>query len=209
MIIMEQQITFTSETHCIAGLLADQGRDKAVVITHPHPLYGGDMQNPVVGCIQQAYRQNGYTTLRFDFRGVGASEGLYSDGYGEQKDVLAAIAYLADMGISDIDLAGYSFGAWVNAHLKLERAVSRTMLMVSPPVAFMDFGKTGPIDALDFVVTGSKDDIAPPRAVKKMLSIWNAGARLETVAGADHFYSGHLDILAGLISDSLIRESGR
>lgn len=200
---MEQQITFASETYRIAGLLADQGRDKAVVITHPHPLYGGDMHNPVVRSIQQAYHQNGYTTLRFDFRGVGVSEGLYSDGHGEQTDVLAAIDYLADMGVSTIDLAGYSFGAWVNAHLCQEKAVDRAMLMVSPPVAFMDFRKISTLDTLDFVVTGSKDDIAPPQAVKKKLSIWNPETRMKTVSGADHFYSRHLDTLTGLISDHL------
>jgi len=200
---MEQNITFLSETYRISGIFDDQGREKAVVITHPHPLYGGDMRNPVVTAIHRAFRQNGYSTLRFNFRGVGASEGRYTDGPGEQLDVQAAISYLVHRGISVPELAGYSFGAWVNAHVTAETAPSGSMVMVSPPVSLMDFGKVGAIDALKLVVTGSADDIAPPQAVKRMLPAWNADARLEIISGADHFYSGYFDTLTQVISDRL------
>ena len=131
---MEKNITLLSENFQIEGCLSRNDTDKGVVITHPHPLYGGDMHNSVVETIMQAYRQKGFTTLRFNFRGVGASQGSYADGIGEQADVRAALSHLTDLGITRLDLAGYSFGAWVNAHIMCREADIETMVMVSPPV---------------------------------------------------------------------------
>ena len=110
---MEKITTFISDSFEIEGQLFEGDKKRGVVITHPHPLYGGDMQNNVVGAISLACQKIGFTTLKFNFRGVGGSQGNYDDGNGEQEDVRAAVAYLADTGIRQIDLAGYSFGAWV------------------------------------------------------------------------------------------------
>ena len=109
---MEEKISFLSDGYEIEGLLEKSSLQKGVVITHPHPLYGGDMHNNVVVAMARVYRQKGYTTLRFNFRGVGNSQGSYGDGVGEQEDVRAAISYLAGLSTLKIDLAGYSFGAW-------------------------------------------------------------------------------------------------
>jgi len=112
---MEESISFLSESYQLEGLLDKSSIDNGVVITHPHPLYGGDMNNFIVDLIVRAYQKKGFTTLRFNFRGTGKSQGNYDDGTGEQEDVRAAIATLSKMDIKKIDLAGYSFGAWVNA----------------------------------------------------------------------------------------------
>lgn len=96
---MEEKISFLSGDYELEGLFAKVSGDKGVVITHPHPLYGGDMYNPVVNTIASAYQKNGFATLRFNFRGVGKSQGNYDDGIGEQKDVNSAILYLSEMGI--------------------------------------------------------------------------------------------------------------
>ena len=145
---MTEKIVFHSEGFEIEGLLKKNSSLKGVVITHPHPLYGGDMNNSVVYAVMRAYQDIDYTTLQFNFRGVGRSQGSYADGIGEQEDVRAAIAFLADMGIRHIDLAGYSFGAWVNALLDSKAAAIANIVMVSPPVAFVDFSSVGTIDAL-------------------------------------------------------------
>ena len=108
---MEEKITFSAETIEFEGLLQKNSAAKGVVITHPHPLYGGNIRNNVVMAISQTYQKLGYSTLCFNFRGVGRSRGSYGDGISEQEDVRAAIAYLADLDIKQIDLAGYSFGA--------------------------------------------------------------------------------------------------
>jgi alpha/beta superfamily hydrolase len=161
------------------------------------------MHSNVVMVISQTYQKLGYTTLRFNFRGVGSSQGSYGDGIGEQEDVRAAIAYLADLGIKQIDLAGYSFGAWVNGNLSCARAGIANMVMVSPPVAFIDFDSVSNIDCLKLVITGSRDDIAPAEMIRQSYHAWNAEAHFEVIDGADHFYGGYEDRLEEILSFSL------
>jgi len=197
---MAEKITFLSEGYKIEGLLNQKDEKKGVVVTHPHPLYGGDMNNLVVESIVHVYHMKGYSTLKFNFRGVGRSQGAYDDGLGEQKDVLSALSFLADMGMEQIDLAGYSFGAWVNAHALQKDTLTKQTIMVSPPVGFMDFKSIVTMNILKFVVTGNRDDIAPADMIEKMISTWNPNARFEVIDGADHFYGGYLDQLEACLS---------
>ena len=161
------------------------------------------MHNNVVMAISQTYQKRGYTTLRFNFRGVGSSQGSFSDGIGEQEDVRAAIAYLADSGMKQINLVGYSFGAWVNGHLNCTRAGIANMVMVSPPVAFINFESVSTIDCLELIVTGSRDDIAPAEMIRQSYHEWNAKAQFEVINGADHFYGGYEDRLKEILSSNL------
>ena len=197
---MAERITFLSEEYEIEGLLNLRDEKKGVVVAHPHPLYGGDMNNLVVESIVHVYHMKGYSTLKFNFRGVGRSQGAYDNGLGEQKDVLSALSFLADMGMERIDLAGYSFGAWVNAHALQKDTLAEQMIMVSPPVGFMDFRSIVTMNSLKFVVTGNRDDIAPANVIEKMISTWNPNARFEVIDGADHFYGGYLDQLEACLS---------
>ena len=199
---MEEKISFESDGFQLQGLLHRAG-DKGVVVTHPHPLYGGNMHNPVVETITQAFRLQGYTTLRFDYRGVGHSQGAYDEGIGEKRDTCQAVAYLAKVNMDQIWLAGYSFGAWVNAQIQPEDAPVTKMIMVSPPVAFIDFDPTQKIARLKLVVTGSRDDIAPAQMIQKRLISWNPDSRFEIIPGADHFYSGYTDILESTLMASI------
>ena len=200
---MEKRITFQSMDCLLEGLLEDGAGEKSVVVTHPHPLYGGDMDNTVVESICRAYRQKDYTTLRFNFRGIGGSQGRYDNGIDEQQDVLAAQSYLQEMGFERIDLAGYSFGTWINAQVGCSGAFLQEMIMVSPPVAFIDFDHIPTLPCLKLVVTGSQDDFAPPDQVKRTLPKWSPSARFEQIEGADHFYGGYLSELESLLSRSL------
>ena len=196
---MVKKVRFFSENFEIEGLFSKKDEKKGVVITHPHPLYGGDMYNLVVETIVHVYNIKGYSTLKFNFRGVGRSQGTYDNGDGEQKDVLAALSFLGDMGMEQIDLAGYSFGAWVNAHAVQEDVAVKNMVMISPPAGFMDFSTIGPMERLKLVVTGSRDDIAPADVVKQMCSVWNPNARFVVIDGADHFYGGYLNQLEAVL----------
>jgi uncharacterized protein len=200
---MAERITFLSEEYEIEGLLNQRDEKKGVVVTHPHPLYGGDMYNLVIESIVHVYHMKGYSTLKFNFRGVGRSQGTYDNGLGEQKDVLSALSFLADRGMERIDLAGYSFGAWVNAHAIQNDSLTKQMIMVSPPVGFMDFNSIVTMDALKFVVTGNRDDIAPADLIEKMIPTWNPNARFEVLDGADHFYGGYLSQLETALSSFL------
>lgn len=200
---MVKKVTFLSEDYEIEGLFNKRDQDKGVVVTHPHPLYGGDMYNLVVETIVHVYYQKGYSTLKFNFRGVGKSQGEYDNGVGEQKDVLAAIAFLFEMGIKQIDLAGYSFGAWVNAHAIREDAPVQNIMMVSPPVGFMDFQPISVMSGLKLVIAGSRDDIAPVDIIRKTFPVWNPDARFEVIDGADHFYGGYLGQLESVLSSCI------
>jgi len=110
---MEEQIIFSWGARTLEGLLEKNSETNGVVITHPHPLYGGNMHNDVVISITKTYQNMGYTTLRFNFRGVGNSQGSYGDGVGEQEDVRAAISNLADLSIKK------SYAGW-NAEAQFE-----------------------------------------------------------------------------------------
>jgi len=198
----EEKIRSPTRDIILEGLLHPSSKGThGAVITHPHPLYGGDMYNPVVECIQQACRDAGFTTLRFNFRGTGKSQGIHDNGVGERDDVRAAIAYLLNNGVETMDLFGYSFGAWVNAGIATD--AYHNTIMVAPPVAFIDYGTPQPMPGLTLVVAGSEDDIAPPEMIRPMLESWNPGAAFEIVRGADHFFWGYLDQLKSLLTEHL------
>ena len=197
---MTKNICFTSDGLRLAGALERTAGSRGVIIAHPHPLYGGDMDNPVVLAIQQAYLHQGFSTLRFNFRGVGASEGRFDNGVGERTDVQAALACAAGLGMTDIDLAGYSFGAWVNAGVS---EGFQRMVMVSPPLAFMDFGPPAPIANLGLIVTGDRDEIAPPAMIDRCRARWNPAAAFEVIPGADHFYTGLLKTLEDIVAAAI------
>ena len=199
----EEQIFFDSGELKIEGLLENLQGEKGLIVTHPHPLYGGEMRNNVVEAITQAYREEGYSTLRFNFRGVERSEGDHDKGVGEQEDVRSALKVLEDLGIKSIDLAGYSFGAWVNARgLGTFERVDR-MIMVSPPVGLLDFDALTSNLKVRLVIAGSLDDIAPVKAIEDKMPSWNPEATLHVIDGADHMYLGQIDDLKNIINDFL------
>jgi len=196
----EEKIRFHSEGLSIEGLLCMQGGERGVVITHPHPLYGGTMHNQVVETLVTIYQDKGFSTLRFNFRGAGDSEGSYDHGKGEKEDVRSALRYLYDNGKRQLDLAGYSFGAWVNAMITNPESMLSGMIMISPPVTFLDFSFLSFNPKIEAVVTGGKDDIAAVDRIRSLLYTWNPEARLEVIEGADHFYSGRIDTLKSALS---------
>jgi len=192
----EIPITLTADGAILEGRLYQASLERAVIITHPHPLYGGDMDNNVVVVIAEAFAQQEWSTLRFNFRGVGKSTGQYADGIGEQNDIQAAIDYLILKGFQTIDLAGYSFGAWVLTGWARKNATHlHRLFLVSPPVAFVDFDDHSPIPGLYHIFTGSRDDLAPPRPIQKSLPQWHFRAQLTVIADADHFFWGHAQTL--------------
>lgn len=158
------------------------------------------MYNQVVETLVRTYQNKGLTTLRFNFRGVGQSEGMYGEGRGEKKDVISALRYLYSLEKLNIDLAGYSFGAWVNAHIAPDDFSVSGMIMVSPPVAFLDFSFLSSDQRIKAVVAGARDDIAPADTITPLMATWNPSALLEVIDGADHFYSGKIDILESVLS---------
>ncbi len=199
---MQTTINFKAHDIVLEGRLDRAAAANAAIITHPHPLYGGDMNNFVVSIIAGCYARKGWTTLRFNFRGTGNSGGQYEDGIGEQQDIQAAIDYLESQGVETIELAGYSFGAYVLANWSRNNSAHPFRLhLVSPPVAFMDFDLKTAIPGLKEVFSGQFDDIAPQALIQRAMPLWCPEARLHIIEGADHFFGSQVDLLQNELLD--------
>lgn len=199
----EKHIYFRSGAIHLEGLLERRPGEQAIVMAHPHPLYGGNMHNPVVAAVLSAYLHKGYSTLRFNFRGVGRSEGQYDEGIGEQEDVKSALAFLVEQGLTRFDLGGYSFGAWVCAFgLKSWIQVQR-LVMVSPPVAFLSFDSFALDKRVGLIIGADGDDIAPPAMIREQIPLWNPEVVFKVIEGSDHFYGGRTQEIVSLVEDFL------
>lgn len=203
----EQKIAIRVPGSSIDALLHEASGDRAVVVSHPHPLYGGDMYNNVVTAIVEAYRDADFTTLRFNFRGIGQSPTSYDQAKGGKADVQACLDYLYETGKTVIDLAGYSFGSWINAIGLDGFDRANRLILVSPPVAFLEFKEVLPSEKISLVITGSLDELAPPVRLEPMVHRWNSNACLVTIDGADHFYFGETYRVRQIIRDFLLSES--
>lgn len=200
---MDERITFLSGGLRLEGLWRP-GAAKAVVVTHPHPLYGGDMHNPVVAAIADSFFSKGYATLRFNFRGTGASGGAFDDGPGERQDLAAALDWVTERMQAPPCVAGYSFGAWVAAGAAAEGRIENIPLfLISPPVAFLSFEAMAAPPALGAVIAGTRDEFAPLPQVGALLERWQAPDALTVIEDCDHFYGGHLAQLAAALKDHI------
>ncbi len=200
---MDQEIRFRSGMLELEGRVERRPGHKGVVITHPHPQYGGDMYNPVVEALCRVYAGHGFSTLRFNFRGVGSSSGTYANGSGERQDLDSAVIRLMETGVTEVDRSGYSFGSWVGTFPETRKLPPGKALMVSPPVGFMDFSPAERMSSLFGVVSGEFDEIAPVGEVRKLVDRLNPAATFRMVPGADHFYSGCLDLLEDTLNGVL------
>lgn len=201
---MTTSITLKSDNLHLEALLTPGSSMQAAVIAHPHTLYGGDMHSPVVAAVALAYEDSGWTTLRFNFRGAGSSQGRFDDGAGEQRDLQAAITHFQARGFDRVDLAGYSFGAWVIAHWSQSHPDNRHRIhLVAPPVAFMDFTQIGAIPGLHAVFAGSCDTFGPPERIQSELKRWQSFAGLHLIQGADHFFTGQIDQLKRALAEAI------
>lgn len=200
---MEEKIQFRSTDLLLEGLFEKKSNKRAVVVLHPHPLYGGEMSNPVVESLVTAYGRKGWSTLRFNFRGVGRSQGSYDNGEGERRDVLAAIKYLLAQGLDAIHLAGYSFGSWVQAGISQLPEQVLAQIMVSPPIALLPLPEDLSVPRLRLVVIGEDDEFAPVQLVQEALKVWNSAADLEVISQADHFYFGCFRELERLVATAI------
>ncbi|MFO7751317.1 MAG: CocE/NonD family hydrolase [Desulfobacteraceae bacterium] len=205
---MAQSVIIKAGKIRLEGRIEYNSRKKAVVVTHPHPLYGGNMDNTVVITVLKCFAGQGFTTLRFNFRGTGKSTGTYDNGLGEQKDVKAAIDFLKTQDFEHVFLAGYSFGAWVNAEAVSSGAQAADHIMVSPPMAFLSFDDIETMEKTGFIVTGENDEIAPPDMIRACIQKWGVKTRFEILKGCDHFYSQGLHLLEEQISDYLMHSQG-
>ena len=203
--IPERPITFDAGAGLrLQGALAlSPGTTRGVVVCHPHPQYGGDMDSPVVVAATRACAEAGLGTLRFNFRGVGASGGGWDEGRGEQDDVRAATAHLRGIlgSPARVALAGYSFGAAKAAAVAASGQPLAGLALIAPPLTMRGLPEPplaveGPL----LIVAGSRDTYCPPSAVAGLARAWPE-ATLATIDGADHFFAGGLQALHGALTE--------
>jgi len=178
-----------------ARLALPPGARGGVALCHPHPLYGGDMENPVVVRAAEVCQEAGLATLRFDFRGVGASTGQHDDGRGEQDDLVAALDHLQGVLPPDGALAalGYSFGATIVAGVAIRRPLAGVAL-IAPALAMKalaDFDGLANVSAPVLIVAGTVDQYCPSEALARLAAAVPR-ATVRTIEGADHFFFGKL-----------------
>jgi alpha/beta superfamily hydrolase len=205
-----EPLTFPSGDLTLEGLLHRPPvvPHPAVVVCHPHPLFGGDMHNSVVTAVCHALVESGIAALRFNFRGVGRSQGAFGDGVGEREDAVAALAYLhrrEGVDSAKVGLAGYSFGAAVALMAADEQVAA--LAAISPPTFGHDMAPPA-VACPALLITGDRDDVAPPAQVTALGRTLGPQCRVEVVPGADHFWWGHDEKLAqavvGFLRDSLL-----
>jgi hypothetical protein len=175
---------------------------RAAVICHPHPQYGGTMDNHVVVAAADALARAWVATLRFNFRGVGASQGRYDNGRGEAADALAGVKFLSDrVGTRAVTLAGYSFGAMVALRAAHDSEAVASVVAIAPPLAMFDASFLDDSTKPHLFVLGDDDQYCPMHSMQAHLRSLPAQTAFVAIAGADHFFFGY----EAQVADAVVR----
>jgi alpha/beta superfamily hydrolase len=204
--VQEEKIYIKNESLIIEGLLSKSSDERGVVICHPHSLMGGSMYNNVVEAIQESFAAENISTLRFNFRGVGGSTGVYGEGLGEKEDIFAVSEYLKKQGLKELFFAGYSFGAWVGSKILAENNNPFfCSICVSPPVDYFDFDWDNLKNKIDLLVCGDADQFCPLDIL--ISEVKKINSPLEIIPGANHFYFGKEKELTRILKKYIIKKN--
>ena len=179
------------------------------IVLHPHPLHGGDMNNRVVFIMFNNFVERGFSVLRFNFRGVGRSQGAFDNGVGELSDAAYAFDWMQQFNSNSpfCWIGGYSFGALISMQLMMRRPEIEGFVSISPPAGTEDFSFLAPCPSSGLIIHGDKDTHVPLDAVKKLAQKLdgqkNISVNLSIVKGADHFYKDNMDNLSKEVASYL------
>lgn len=187
--------------------LAKGERRPIVLLLHPHPQHGGTMHNKVIYALNQIFVRQGFSTLRFNFRGVGRSQGSFGRGEGELTDAASALDWLQtyNPNAGQCWIAGFSFGAWIGMQLLMRRPEIDRFVSVAPPANIYDFGFLAPCPSSGLILHGDKDDVVPEESVKKLAEKLGKQRDIEVdyrvIKGANHFFTDRMDKLDAAVED--------
>jgi len=183
----------------------------AVVVCHPHPLYGGNMSNNAVMAICRGLAERQVAALRFNFRGVGRSEGTFGEGITEQEDVTAALTLVSsspDIDPERIGLAGYSFGAGVAAPVAVRDRRVKLLVLVSPALSDSTWEQLKGYSRPKLLISGQHDFVIPPAKFQQHIKDIPEPKQWEVIAGTDHFWQGYEEELAQKVSQFFVAGLG-
>ena len=187
------------------------------IMLHPHPQFGGTMNNRVVHRMHYAFYDLGFTVLRFNFRGVGRSQGEYDQGIGELSDAAAALDYLQAMNpnAKHCWVAGFSFGAWIGMQLLMRRPEITGFISVSPPANMYDFSFLAPCPSSGLIINGGADRVSPPKDIQGLVNKLREQKGITishtTIEGAGHFFEDdelHMKPLLANVQEYVSRRLG-
>jgi len=191
----------------IEGLLqehAEHDHALTAIVCHPHPLFGGTLHNKVVHRTSSVLHGLGAAVLRFNFRGVGKSEGTHDRGVGELEDARAALGWLRERYPEARRwVAGFSFGSWVASRLAASEPDAERLIMIAPPVHTQTFEEMAASPVPKLVVQGTADEVCRPENLARVYPGWAEPKRLMKVEGASHFFDKHLADLAKAILEGI------
>ena len=179
------------------------------IVLHPHPLHGGNMNNRVVFIMFNNFVERGFSVLRFNFRGVGRSQGAFDNGVGELSDAAYAFDWMQQFNSNSpfCWIGGYSFGALISMQLMMRRPEIEGFVSISPPAGTEDFSFLAPCPSSGLIIHGDTDNHIPLDAVKKLAQKLdgqkNISVNLSIVKGADHFYKDNMDVLSKEVASYL------
>ncbi len=181
------------------------------LVLHPHPQYGGTMNNKVAYTLYQLFSQRGFSVLRINFRGVGRSQGEFDNGPGELSDAASALDWLQSFNpnASSCWIGGFSFGAWIAMQVLMRRPEIAGFIAVSPPANMYEFTFLAPCPSSGLIVHGSADELVPEPVVatlaEKLSLQKNITIDYDIVDGADHFFQNHLETFTERVDRYLAR----
>lgn len=184
-------------------------RPPVAIILHPHPQGGGTMNNAITMALYQMFVQRGFATLRFNFRGVGRSEGTFDNGVGELSDAASALDWLQAINpeSSGTWVAGFSFGALIGMQLLMRRPEVKGFISIAPPANMYDFGFLAPCPSSGLIVQGTGDEVVAEPTVQKLVDKLKTQRHItidyEKIDGANHFFEKEMDEMMGKVSGYL------
>lgn len=178
------------------------------ICCHPHPLFGGALQNKVVHTLARAAQDRRVTSIRFNFRGVGASAGKYDDGGGETDDAIAIADWARrELGAARLWSFGFSFGSFVAFRLAAERTAA-LLVTVAPPVQRFDFARLAIPGCPWLVLQGDADELVNHGAVLGWTRTVRPAPQVRMLSGAEHFFHGRLTEMRTLLGEWLAEQGG-
>ena len=189
------------------------GAAPIAIMLHPHPVYGGTMNNKVVYSMYHTFADAGFNVLRFNFRGVGDSQGEYDKGEGELEDATTALEWLQANNPSACAcwVAGFSFGAWIGMQLLMRRPEVTSFVSIAPPANMYDFFFLAPCPTSGLMVHGTADQLVPLEETEQLIERLHMQKglyiQLDIIEQANHYFQGHLDELDASVRSYLARHA--